>query len=171
MNDTSGLSGATIHLTFNASVVNVIFVANSDFDMLVPNVNNSLGIATLVAAQTGSAGTSQGVIKFADVTLMAVGATSKSSPLNLEIVAIKNNDGINTPSQLSNGTFVIGINGDFSGDSTTDAWDITYLARSIAGIPGYETLSSGDISGDGVVDMWDITYLARAIAGMQEYNV
>ena len=61
--------------------------------------------------------------------------------------------------------------GDFSGDSTTDAWDITYLARSIAGIPGYEALHSGDISGDGVVDVWDCTYLARAIAGIPEYNV
>ena len=61
--------------------------------------------------------------------------------------------------------------GDFSGDGTTDSWDITYLARSITGIPGYDTLSSGDVSGDGVVDAWDCTYLARAIAGVPEYSV
>ena len=61
--------------------------------------------------------------------------------------------------------------GDFSGDSTTDAWDITYLARHIAGIFGYEILHSGDISGDSAVDAWDITYLARAIAGVPGYNV
>jgi len=63
------------------------------------------------------------------------------------------------------------LNGDFSGDGTTNAWDITYLARSIAGILGYEVLSSDDISGDGVVDIWDCTYLARAIAGVPGYNV
>ena len=61
--------------------------------------------------------------------------------------------------------------GDFSGNGATDAWDITYLARSIAGISGYETLSSGDVSDDGKVDAWDITYLARAIAGIIGYNV
>ena len=61
--------------------------------------------------------------------------------------------------------------GDFSGDFTTDAWDITYLARHIAGIFGYEILHSGDISGDSAVDAWDITYLARAIAGVPGYNV
>ena len=61
--------------------------------------------------------------------------------------------------------------GDFSGDGTTDAWDITYLARHIAGILGYETLYSDDISGDGVVDVWDCTYLARAIAGIPGYNL
>ena len=61
--------------------------------------------------------------------------------------------------------------GDFSDDGITDAWDITYLARHIAGIPGYEALSSGDVSGDGAVDVWDCTYLARAIAGIPGYNV
>ena len=59
--------------------------------------------------------------------------------------------------------------GDYSGDGTTDSWDITYLARSITGISGYDTLSSGDVSGDGVVDAWDCTYLARAIAGVPGY--
>ena len=171
VNDPSGLSGATIRLTFDTSVVNVISVANTDFDMLVQNINNSAGLVTMVAAQTGSAGTRQGAIKFVDVTLIAVGNVSESSPLNLEVVTIKNNDGVNTPYQISNGTFVIGINGDFSGNYITDAWDITYLARHIVGIVGYETLSSGDISGDGVVDVWDVTYLARAIAGISGYVV
>jgi len=68
-------------------------------------------------------------------------------------------------------TAITKATGDFSGDGTTDAWDITYLARSIAGIPGYEVLSSDDISGDGVVDIWDCTYLARSIAGIPGYNL
>jgi len=70
-----------------------------------------------------------------------------------------------------NGTATTKASGDFSGDGTTDSWDITYLARSIAGIPGYETLYSDDISGDGVVDIWDCTYLARAIAWVPGYSV
>jgi len=70
-----------------------------------------------------------------------------------------------------NGTATTKASGDFSGDGITDSWDITYLARSIAGIPGYEVLSSDDISGDGVVNIWDCTYLARAIAGVPGYSV
>ena len=61
--------------------------------------------------------------------------------------------------------------GDFSGDGTTDSWDITYLARSLVLIPGYDTQSNGDVSGDGVTDVWDCTYLARAIAGVPGYSV
>ena len=32
---------------------------------------------------------------------------------------------------------VLEISGDVSGDGVVDAWDCTYLARAIAGIPGY----------------------------------
>ena len=53
--------------------------------------------------------------------------------------------------------------GDFSGNGATDAWDITYLARSIAGISGYETLSSGDVSGDGSVDVLDVDSFVLAL--------
>jgi len=76
-----------------------------------------------------------------------------------------------TPDEPDATISVSGNLGDFSGDGITDAWDITYLARSIIGILGYEILSSGDVSGDGVVDAWDCTYLARAIAGVPGYNL
>ena len=76
-------------------------------------------------------------------------------------------DSVNETVQIT----VADLAGDYSGDSATDAWDITYLARSIAGISGYETLFSGDVSGDSNVDAWDITYLARAIAGIIGYEL
>ena len=75
---------------------------------------------------------------------------------------------------VDNKTIEIKVNdlrGDYSGDSATNAWDITYLARSIAGIFGYGTLHSADVSGDSTITAWDITYLARAIAGISGYNV
>ena len=92
-----------------------------------------------------------------------------SSGLKTVIVNATNPTGTSYPVQWN--VTVSPASGDFSGDGTTDAWDITYLARSIAGIPDYETLSSGDVSGDGVVDAWDCTYLARAIAGVPGYSV
>jgi predicted nucleic acid-binding Zn finger protein len=63
-------------------------------------------------------------------------------------------------------------NGDVSGDGVTDPWDCTYLARSLAGIPGYTMMVDevAEVSGDSIVDPWDCTYLARYIAGIPGYD-
>jgi len=171
VNDTSGLATATIDLIYNSSVVNVLSVNNSDFDAFIPNIDNNLSKVRMVAYQTGISGLGPGEVNFADVTLQAVGNNSESSRLNLSIITLKNNSGIVVPFNTFNGTFKIGLIGDFSGDEEVDAWDITYLARYIAEITGYEHITSGDVSGDGILDSWDCTYLARAIAGIPGYNL
>ena len=89
--------------------------------------------------------------------------------INATDFAGNQNNTVNITIIINNTPPIQNASGDYSGDGTTDSWDITYLARSIIGIPGYETLSSGDVSGDGVVDAWDCTYLARAIAGVPGY--
>jgi hypothetical protein len=62
-------------------------------------------------------------------------------------------------------------NGDVSSDGETDSWDCTYLARSIAGIPGYTMVDEvADVSGDSEADSWDCTYLARHIAEIPGYD-
>ncbi|MCK4676569.1 MAG: hypothetical protein KAT48_00430, partial [Bacteroidales bacterium] len=116
-------------------------------------------------------GVGPGTIKFANITLQAMGNRTEISPLNLEVVTLKNNTGISVPYQVLNGTFEIGLSGDFSGDDVVDSWDCTYLVRHLVGLLGYETIIDKDISGDGVVDAWDCTYLARAIAGIPGYSV
>ena len=85
-------------------------------------------------------------------------------------VTFKVTDGV----LVANKTIEINVNdirGDYSGDGFTDAWDLTYLARFIGGIQGYEVLYSDDVSGDSTVDAWDITYLARAIAWIEGYQI
>ena len=169
--DSTGLGAASINLNFNASVVNVIAADSSDFDSFTPNINNSTGEVWMVAYQTGATGVGPGTIKFANITLQAMGNRTEISPLNLEVVTLKNNTGISVPYQVLNGTFEIGLSGDFSGDDVVDSWDCTYLARHLVGLSGYEGAIIVDISGDGEVDAWDITYLARALAGIPGYGV
>jgi hypothetical protein len=62
-------------------------------------------------------------------------------------------------------------NGDVSSDGVTDSWDCTYLARSLAGFPGYPLVEEvAEVSGDSVVDSWDVTYLTRHLAGIPGYD-
>jgi hypothetical protein len=58
--------------------------------------------------------------------------------------------------------------GDVNGDGEVDDWDVTFLARHLAGWPGvFETINkaAADVNGDGEVDDWDVTFLARHLAG------
>jgi len=79
------------------------------------------------------------------------------------------------PYSLSNGKVIIGegiLYGDVNGDGEADEWDVTYLARHLAGWNGYEVIDrvAADVSGDGEVDEWDVTYLARHLAGWNGYE-
>ncbi|MCK4676567.1 MAG: putative Ig domain-containing protein [Bacteroidales bacterium] len=167
----SGLGAATVNLTVDPQVLSLISVNGSDFDSNTSYIDNDNGTVRIVAYQTGGTGVGPGIIRLANVTVQTIGNYSDTSPMDLEVETFKNNTGVGIPYYVTDGTFLIVSDGDFSGDGTTDSWDITYLARSITGIPGYEPLSSGDVSGDGVVDAWDCTYLARAIAGVPGYDV
>jgi len=171
VDDPTGLSGANILLMFDASIVNVISANDSDFDSFTPNINNSLGQVMMVAYQTEANGVGPGSVRFANITLQAVGTRNETSLLNISVISLKNNTGFNVPYQVFNGSLEIGLRGDFSGDDVVDSWDITYLARHLVGLPGYESMISRDISGDGTIDIWDCTYLARAIVGLPGYNL
>jgi hypothetical protein len=72
---------------------------------------------------------------------------------------------------VTNGTASIGGVGDANLDGQVDVYDCVFLARAIAGIPGYTvTTDVGDVNGDGTVDAFDCTYLARHIAGIPGYE-
>ena len=76
------LGYAGINLTYNASVVDVTAVTNSDFTDVKPNLyTKGLGWVLLQAGQfqTGL----NGNVKMCDVTLQAVGKAGDTSPLNL----------------------------------------------------------------------------------------
>jgi hypothetical protein len=102
----SGLGNATINLTYNPNVVNVTSVKNSSFDSFVYNTNNSSGLTRIVAYQTGATGLI-GNIKFADIEFKAVGERGDVSPLNLEVIELRDNNGGPIPHVVKNGSFII----------------------------------------------------------------
>ena len=102
----SGLGNATINLTYNPNVVNVTSVKNSNFDSFVYNTNNSSGLTRIVAYQTGATGLI-GNIKFADIEFKAVGERGDVSPLNLEVIELRDNNGGPIPHVVKNGSFII----------------------------------------------------------------
>ncbi|MCL2153198.1 MAG: cohesin domain-containing protein [Oscillospiraceae bacterium] len=62
--------------------------------------------------------------------------------------------------------------GDVNGDGDIDVFDSQYLARYLAGWPGYEDITmSADVNGDGVIDVFDSQYLARHLAGWPGYEI
>jgi hypothetical protein len=170
----TNISGISFYMLYNSSVVAVSSVsANESFvgSSITLNIDNPNGNTNIVLTNSNliSAPAETPVI---DIAFNITGGSGSSTSLDLQNVEFSDVL-LNpyTPAVVVDGQITVGIKGDFSGDGITDAWDITYLARSIAGIPGYETLYSDDISGDGVVDIWDCTYLARAIAGVPGYTL
>jgi hypothetical protein len=66
---------------------------------------------------------------------------------------------------------ISGLNGDFSGNGRVNSWDITYLAKHLAGSVGFENIYSYEVSGNGKLNTWDITYLAKALAGQPGFSL
>ena len=99
-----GIAAATVNLTYNCKVANVISVKNSSFDSIIYNVNS--GFTKIVAYQTGATGLT-GNVKLADIEFKAVGEGGAVSPLNLEVITLKDNNGVSLPHEVKNGLFRI----------------------------------------------------------------
>jgi len=101
-----GVSAATINLTYNSSVVNVASVNSSDFDSIEFNINNSFEFTKITAYQAGAAGLIEDV-KLAEIEFKAVGREGEVSPLNIEVITLKDNGGISIQHAVKNGSFTV----------------------------------------------------------------
>ena len=81
----NNVSAAIINLTYDPTVVQVIDVGNSDFDSFDYNPLN--GKVRMIGYQEGVENL-QAPIKFADVTVKAIGNPGDCTPLDLEIIEI-----------------------------------------------------------------------------------
>lgn len=65
------------------------------------------------------------------------------------------------------------LKGDVNGDSVVDSTDIVYLARYLAGWPGYtiDSVEVADFDNSKTIDSTDIVYLARYLAGWPGYTI
>ena len=102
----TNLGGASINLTYNASVVNVTSVSDSDFDS-APNLNTRGPGWVLLEGGQYETGLNDDV-KLCDATLEAIGNKGDTSPLNLNDVTLE--DMAMQPitvDEVLNGTFTI----------------------------------------------------------------
>ena len=100
-----GVSAATINLTYNPGVVNVIVVENSSFDFITPNIQNSSGYTLIIAFVLGVEGLT-GDVKLADIEFKAIGEEGDVSPLNLEVIELSKM-GVPIAHAVKNGSFTI----------------------------------------------------------------
>lgn len=115
--DASGLGAATIELSYDPEVIQILKFSYSDFDSLTYNIDSEIGLVNIVTYQTGLNGIGPGTITFGEVELKANGAKGSKSPLSIDIITFKNNTGVSIPYNVADGS--VNINGVFqSGDIT-----------------------------------------------------
>jgi len=173
INTTEPCSGAIIEVRYNESIVNITNATRGTFGgTFAPNLYYTDEGWVRIVADVGANPSLTGDVVFANLILEAVGNFTEVSPLNITVVELLNDVGMPIPYNVMNGSLTIMVKGDVSGDNVVNVWDCTYLARAIAGWPGYEYNEMiADVSGDRVVNVWDCTYLARHIAGQPGYLI
>ncbi|HUV83087.1 MAG TPA: hypothetical protein VMW53_08455 [archaeon] len=107
--DPAGVNSGIIELHYDPSIVIVIGVVDSDFNVLEPNIQNSMGYTRIVVAQSGSSLFGPGPIIFANVTLQAVGPGGESSHLNLFVKELLREGDMEVPFTVDNGAITINV--------------------------------------------------------------
>ena len=109
INNVSNLGVADITLSFEPSVVHVISATNSDFDVFYPVLNNTGGLLRAGGIDDGDG--LYGDVKFADITLKAVGNHGETSALNISVTELKEPGLPETPipASVDNGTAVLNL--------------------------------------------------------------
>ena len=136
-NDVAGLAATTLVMTFDPNVVQVLGVSNTDFDSITYNVDNEAGLVNIVTYQTGSNGVSPGLVNYADVELEAIGTEGSDSTLSLDVITLKNNEGMAVSHTINSGQ--VSINGDSSGDDGGGDFYEGSQAKTGAGIAVVDT--------------------------------
>ena len=116
-------------------------------------------------------GGQQGDLTFAELSLTPSGGYGSYSDLEIGVETLSDTEYQTIDADVIDGFFYVGMNGDVHPDHVIDAADSQYIARGIAGVPGYPPkFGPSEVSGDGVVDAYDCVYLARHTAGVVGYG-
>ncbi|TFH40561.1 MAG: PGF-pre-PGF domain-containing protein, partial [ANME-2 cluster archaeon] len=104
----NGLINATIKLFFDPDTVKILYIGNSDFNMLNTDINDISGWA-LIEATDNSPGINGNYIKFANIIFQTVGMPGNVSGLNLSVISMINNsnDDLSASTIVTNGTYTI----------------------------------------------------------------
>ena len=155
--ETRGIGSATIRLSYNKDVVSVESVSSTgDIGGVTANIQNEIGRTTMTTATGASPGPS-GNVKFADVTLKALGSAGDLSDLDIDVKSLYDGTAGNpqpiTPDAVNDGGFNLATvllpleaeaGGPYCGVVNQS---ITFMGSAIGGTPPY--LYRWDLNNDG----------------------
>lgn len=166
----TNLGAATVWLTYNQSVVNVVGVSSGNIGNVIANIDNTIG---RVAMSTYSTTPLSGNVVFANVTLRAVGAANATSPLTLQVIRLADNNGVAIPNTVRSGTFSVSsagvLKGDVNLDGNVDIVDALFVAQYSVGLRTLTSMQliAADVSCDGNVDIVDALFIAQYSVGLR----
>jgi len=109
--DPDGVGTVQFNLIYNSSVVHITSTdaSNSDFDLVVPEWNNSVGVLTVGGSYFGVKPLPTGDVRVIDVTFTAVGNAGDESSLTITNTSLKDDtsDQNDIPHEVDDGVFSI----------------------------------------------------------------
>ena len=107
IHDAEGVACYGVNLTYDAEVVTVTSVTQGDFTTYFGFDSESAADGWVTVNTYVSETSLNGDVKIADVTLKAVGAAGDTSPLDMEIVSLADQNGYPVSGIVSNGMFTV----------------------------------------------------------------
>ena len=177
--DVSNVGTCQLTLSYDPDVVIVSNISSahsdSDFDLLVANLENAAHGSVGVIAYQGSGPGLGGDVNVADVTFIVLGPVGSSTPLDIEVTTLT--DATPDCNRISHstrgGSFTVLTNGDVNGDGEVDSADTIFLAQHLLGAAGFEMVAGivADVNGNGVTEASDCMYLTKHLAGIAGFEM
>jgi hypothetical protein len=167
-NNITNVAAFSISLTYNPAVVVVDSIGAGALGGVFATINNATGVTQMsglsVTPQSGN-------VVLANVVLKAVGTAGQTSPLNLTVTTLSDNNGNPIPATVSSGMFNISSvkKGDVTGDGKVDIVDALFIAQYTVGLRTLTPtqLAAGDVNCDGKVDITDALFIAQYTVGLR----
>lgn len=165
----NNMAAATIWLTYDPTVVNVLSVSAGDLGGVTTNIDNTIGKVTMLAFSTTA---KSGSVTFANVMLRAVGQINATSSLTLTVPSLADQNGAPISRTIKSGTFTISsvIKGDVNGDNQVTVVDALFVAQYTVGLRtlNSQQLAAADVNNDGQVTIVDALFIAQYTVGLRQ---
>ena len=159
----TGVACTGVKLTYDASVVAVTGVTPGDFTTFF-GFDDEHAADGWVTINTYISGTQlTGNVKVADVTLVAVGKAGDTSPLDMEIISMADQNGYPVPGTVSNGLFT--VVSDTSPPVVTDPSASQLIPDDTDGVPLWGETATLNITVTDESDIASVTIDLSAIGG------
>ena len=159
----TGVACTGVKLTYDVSVVTVTGATQGDFTTFF-GFDDEHAADGLVTINTYISGTQlTGDVKVADVTLVAVGKAGDTSPLNMEILSMADQDGYPVAGTVENGLFTVVI--DNSPPLVTNPSASQLIPDDTDGVPSWGETATLSVTVTDESDIASVTIDLSAIGG------